>query len=208
MNSRISGWSTRLQWGHRLSAMETVEDRYSAWSVKHELQWGHRLSAMETWPVRALRRWCRWCFNGATAFRRWKRGLCGLYRRVCSRTAPRFNGATAFRRWKRFISGHIRARMLGLQWGHRLSAMETEEQIADDAITGDASMGPPPFGDGNSVTVPITVSAAYSLQWGHRLSAMESHPYDLPARQAVRASMGPPPFGDGKGYLRISSVVS
>ena len=37
------------------------------------LQWGHRLSAMETFPAQtAVRQWSS-SFNGATAFRRWKR---------------------------------------------------------------------------------------------------------------------------------------
>ena len=36
-----------------------------------------------------------------------------------------------------------------LQWGHRLSAMETADSLAAVEGEGEASMGPPPFGDGN-----------------------------------------------------------
>ena len=85
-----------LQWGHRLSAMETA-----LWSVRPRtwlaLQWGHRLSAMETPAHRPPRRPGRCPFNGATAFRRWKRAT---PRGRCIRSSS-FNGATAFRRWKR-----------------------------------------------------------------------------------------------------------
>ena len=60
-----------------------------------------------------------------------------------------FNGATAFRRWKR-------ARLLGAH--QRPHA---------------ASMGPPPFGDGNAVSGATVEEFERLLQWGHRLSAME-----------------------------------
>ena len=118
--------------------------------------------------------------------------------------APAFNGATAFRRWK--LS----------KWGHRLSAMETvgRPPCMQRSFNGATafrrwkhgkppSMGPPPFGDGNSARQPFlqwghrlsamatgmlilameTTSSQANLQWGHRLSAMET--------------WLPPPFGDG-----------
>ena len=59
-----------------------------------------------------------------------------------------------------------------LQWGHRLSAMETRRARSWSTGWHPASMGPPPFGDGN----------------------MQRH---APARVGIGASMGPPPFGDG-----------
>ena len=37
-----------LQWGHRLSAMETTQAELDAHEASTQLQWGHRLSAMET----------------------------------------------------------------------------------------------------------------------------------------------------------------
>ena len=87
---------TRLQWGHRLSAMETTDPNPRCWRCD-KLQWGHRLSAMET-PGH-----------------------------------PRPGGC-----------------QLGLQWGHRLSAMETLRLLVVISAQVVASMGPPPFGDGNA----------------------------------------------------------
>ena len=108
-------------------------------------------------------------FNGATAFRRWKPDVLD---------APfnhrhGFNGATAFRRWKHDdhpVGGRpIRVASMGpppfgggnlniedtadpidwLQWGHRLSAVETITPVGRFTATLTASMGPPPFGGGN-----------------------------------------------------------
>ena len=59
-----------------------------------------------------------------------------------------------------------------LQWGHRLSAMETGVGRKAHVFPHSASMGPPPFGDGNEVV------AVEQVVW-------------------VTASMEPPPFGDG-----------
>ena len=126
---------------------------------------GNRLARFlqaSVWPL---------CFNGATAFRRWK----PLRRRVVARLripasmepppfgdgnaartgslpAPSscFNGATAFRRWKPLRRRvKIQGRQL-LQWSHRLSAMET-------------------------VATGVMTAAQWALlQWSHRLSAMET----------------------------------
>ena len=156
-----------LQWGHRLSAMDTgllpaavhaiipasmvpppFGDGYDAGShhqvrVRATLQWGHRLSAMDTQHQRK-RRVRTAGFNGATAFRRWIRaaGRSPLSSSRC------FNGATAFRRWIP-------------RWPR-----------PDTWTPATASMGPPPFGDGyisRRLRVPLS----------------------------PQASMGPPPFGDG-----------
>ena len=106
------------------------------------LQWGHRLSAMETRSIR-LSAVVRWAFNGATAFRRWKR------RHVPgSGLEATFNGATAFRRWKRHLLPVVDT-VADLQWGHRLSAMETAPGRGCPLGLRRPSMGPPPFGDGN-----------------------------------------------------------
>ena len=85
-----------LQWGHRLSAMETTGTRtqcqdqgrrfngaiaFQRWKpVTHaggqiqtgQLQWGHRLSAMETYSFASSRGGTSASFNGAIAFQRWK----------------------------------------------------------------------------------------------------------------------------------------
>ena len=110
-----------LQWGHRLSAVETIIKHH--WYLNHcSLQWGHRLSAVETWHSAKPTRHPGGRFNGATAFRQWKRNsafICtrpgypasmgpppfgsGNLDRVCPPVAlcRGFNGATAFRQWKR-----------------------------------------------------------------------------------------------------------
>ena len=112
-----------------------------------------------------------------------------------------FNGATAFRRWKRPVPRcPFAVYLLPLQWGHRLSAMETSSPALPvcclfaapsmgpppfgdgNMVTIDgqrytpfsASMGPPPFGDGNMTDPKTGVTVEVKLQWGHRLSAMET----------------------------------
>ena len=135
------------------------------------------------------------CFNGATAFRRWKLDLPVdqvLLAVGASMGPPPFGdgnvNGTAYRFSVRAV----------LQWGHRLSAMETGTDCA--RITADtwASMGPPPFGDGNAhallaahqIATGFNEATAFrrwkqqpclrvlrfisALQWGHRLSAMET----------------------------------
>ena len=143
--------------------------------------------------IPCLRIWCR--FNGATAFRRWKHlsALVGWFRCAYASMGPPpfgdgnartaslalschrgFNGATAFRRWKRSHAVTASSFVARLQWGHRLSAMETPKCRVRHPRLSPASMGPPPFGDGN---------AAEPSQINNR----------------GLASMGPPPFGDGNG---------
>ena len=68
------------------------------------LQWGHRLSAMETTTVGYSGRPSSGTFNGATAFRRWKPVL---------QPGPALRGVIRY-----------------LQWGHRLSAMETQKDAS------------------------------------------------------------------------------
>ncbi len=110
-------------------------------------------------------------FNGATAFRQWKR-VCTAATAIAATTASMgpppsgsgnfsvspcrkinsasFNGATAFRQWK------LRGSLL------RSSPART------------ASMGPPPFGSGNHTTSAGLSCDTQTLQWGHRLSAVET----------------------------------
>ncbi len=184
-----------LQWGHRLSAVETFFGRLRAFPTLL-LQWGHRLSAVETctrlpflcsahslasmgppsfgggnMPVSPLRSRCVTCFNGATVFRRWKQN-----------SVPRLRGPPDV-----------------LQWGHRLSAVETLRcrtgtrmrlrgfngatvfrrwkrcsKIPNLGMLGLASMGPPSFGGGNDGTRQQLGERLCALQWGHRLSAVET----------------------------------
>ena len=63
-----------------------------------------------------------------------------------------------------------------------------------------ASMGPPPFGDGNNAEPVRRTGEPHGLQWGHRLSAMETDGMDGGGVVQGNASMGPPPFGDGNHH--------
>ena len=150
------------------------------------------------------------------------RSCCGGWTR---RSEP-FNGATAFRRWKPASPCWRTLMTSPLQWGHRLSAMETSITLLEDPDDEPPSMGPPPFGDGNLGTTfrsgtpsvflqwghrlsametrrrPRSTPSLTSLQWGHRLSAMETLPVGAGLPTAVAPSMGPPPFGDGNGISR------
>ena len=134
----------QLQWGHRLSAMES--------HPTGNLVIGHGYASMGPPPFGdgkglgpldggsepvasmgpppfgdgklgpATRKSARSrCFNGATAFRRWKGGP---FRSAQPHPQRCFNGATAFRRWKARPSRLAPGRNRPLQWGHRLSAME------------------------------------------------------------------------------------
>ena len=89
-----------------------------------------------------------------------------------------------------------------LQWCHRLSAMES---LGFDEAVGfvyDASMVPPPFGDGK----------LGDWQGGHRLhhASMVPPPFGdgklgdwQGGHRLHHASMVPPPFGDGKGIALV-----
>ncbi len=182
-----------LQWGHRLSAMEIQYATIAAQRIP-ALQWGHRLSAMER--LMQQRRYldvkhasmgpppfgdgkrsvappvsgCCPCFNGATAFRRWKTVISWY----CWSHLKCFNGATAFRRWK-VGGGYPRWPYRGaLQWGHRLSAME---RVMKYGIVGDVTIrfnGATAFRRWKGPSGCCGRPSASLLQWGHRLSAMES----------------------------------
>ena len=187
-----------LQWGHRLSAMEMTIVQAEV-GRGYELQWGHRLSAMETSKSGRARNITSSGFNGATAFRRWKRRDSNR-----SQKSPPLLGRRASMGPPPFGDGN------------RTGPLRLMRQARK------ASMGPPPFGDGNWQLNPEEHRAWLLLQWGHRLSAMETRGYRrtpvarpgsfngatafrrwkrarlLGAHQRPHAaSMGPPPFGDG-----------
>ena len=160
---------------------------------KTNLQWGHRLSAMETCRICSVDSCEVYSFNGATAFRRWKRAREGPppfeetaqseesalqwgHRLSAMETAPTldvdvavtqpFNGATAFRRWKLFQRKP--GQRVTLVPFNGATAFRRWKLEMEDLWLEQTSMGPPPFGDGNHG------------------EAVASDP-----------SMGPPPFGDG-----------
>ena len=122
----------------------------------------------------------RSCFNGATAFRRWRwrSTLLG-----CPAWISGFNGATAFRRWRYGLPSPVIRFSCRLQWGHRLSAMEMAHIAWSE------------------------FSRVELLQWGHRLSAMEIRHAGV-GRWRYDASMRPPPFGDGDGRYRTEGSSS
>ena len=136
--------ATSLQWGHRLSAMEIGREYGAPSDVQAAsmgpppfgdgnsvsaleravsstvLQWGHRLSAMEIWGVTEM----------VDTIRRlqWGHRLSAMEIALAKRHEHRKHK---------------------LQWGHRLSAMEIRGVHAPEHRADLASMGPPPFGDGN-----------------------------------------------------------
>ena len=180
-----------LQWGHRLSAMETCTP--ARWSGSARRFNG--ATAFRRWK-RARRSSSRWpctCFNGATAFRRWKRARRSSSRWPCTC----FNGATAFRRWKLVGSHNVLLAVVQLQWGHRLSAMETYYQAPFFGYATQASMGPPPFGDGNFSALWETSSPRSCFNGATAFRRWKPVPETLIPFGGQVASMGPPPFGDG-----------
>ena len=101
----------------------------------------------------------------------------------------RFNGATAFRRWKRFHDQTTRSPYPWLQWGHRLSAMETTGQPyilnATPALQWGHRLSAMETAEALQMSVPSVV-----LQWGHRLSAMETAESETKASRALLLQWG------------------
>ena len=108
------------------------------------LQWGHRLSAMESASTMTRVPCCTDCFNGATAFRRWK----VLQADRAWRASWCFNGATAFRRWKERDGGAARGLHLPASMGPPPFGDGKTVWVVSVPPVEVASMGPPPFGDG------------------------------------------------------------
>ncbi len=140
-------------------------------------------------------------------------------------TSSSFNGATAFRRWKRqanqYGEGADEASMGPPPFddGNRVVGQPLlrgrEPSMGpppfDDgnrngrnitALQPDASMGPPPFDDGNCRTPRTSFQRREASMGpppfgdGNLLVA----PYQLPC---LLASMGPPPFGDGNSTIMV-----
>ena len=132
------------------------------------LQWGHRLSAMET----------------------------SLPSSSPRRLSPCFNGATAFRRWKRFTPRISVRQHLSLQWGHRLSALETVRVVGVIGGSTQLQWGHR-LSAMETLFEQDTWLNQWMLQWGHRLSAMETKLAYILGLGRFDASVGPPPFGDG-----------
>ncbi len=109
-----------------------------------KLQWGHALSGMDTMQ---WRRWMTQdeSFNGAMPFQAWIPTLCArlMRLRMC------FNGAMPFQAWiSAWNALLMRCQSQSLQWGHALSGMDIQHWCYQIARDQDASMGPCPFRHG------------------------------------------------------------
>ncbi len=157
-----------LQWGHRLSAVETRSGRRSSRTASRFngatvfRRWkrdtapvarsGRGRASMRPPsfgggnfpPSHCSRNSC--CFNGATVFRRWKLEMNKAAQTavVASMGPPSFGGGNAGCRLSQPMHP------MGLQWGHRLSAVETRREAWLRLPVTPASMGPPSFGGGNA----------------------------------------------------------
>ena len=204
-----------LQWGHRLSAMETRSSTGLHPEVHHPSM-GHRLSAMETLQQLEMRLEAmvpsmgpppfgdgnfggEYSLMAISGILQWGHRLSAMETAKLLSSAIKeqsLHGATAFRRWK------LAAATIGLtpasilQWGHRLSAMETGKTLL--AITPKVNLQ-----WGHRLSAMETYLAKRQkesvghLQWGHRLSAMETRGASSEYSGDNTPSMGPPPFGDG-----------
>ena len=144
---------------------------------------------------------------------------------------PSFNGAIAFQRWKHAGITMMIDKTRDLQWGHRLSAMETgygghglgcwwssfngaiafqrwkRPDHRDNHGSDRPSMGPSPFSDGNnprfrpSWLYPSPFNGATAFQ---RWKLQTSSLGDW---ASIGPSMGPPPFSDGNRSLWLASVM-
>ena len=134
-----------LQWGHRLSAVETRQAVGNAGPGGEQLQWGHRLSAVGT------------LLSGAV----------GLHQAQPSMGPPPFGSGNRDRRNGQ--GGCSNASMGPPPFG---SGNNNQAPLVSKPLL--ASMGPPPFGSGNMALRKTHPSSWRALQWGHRLSAVET----------------------------------
>ncbi len=85
-----------------------------------------------------------------------------------------------------------------LQWGRRLSAVESSPVLSlfRDFLL--ASMGPPPFGGGKLQPSPILSGARDCFNGAAAFRRWKEPKLPHPHFRCWVASMGPPPFGGGK----------
>ena len=187
----------------------SAPSRYGASASAH-LQWGHRLSAMET-SSPALPVCCLFAAPSMGPPPFGDGNVQSRAARLLSICCP-FNEATAFRRWKRPVPRcPFAVYLLPLQWGHRLSAMETSSPaLPVCCLFAAPSMRPPPFGDGNvqsraarllSICCPFNGATAFR-RWKRPVPRC---PF---ACLFAAPSMRPPPFGDGNVQSRAARLLS
>ena len=142
------------------------------------------------------------CFNGATAFRWWKQALSQRQPRP---PVPASMGPPPFVGGNRQVTpeGVVHVRLL--QWGHRLSLVETSKASRCWGSPRAASMGPPPFVGGNPSRLSRVITRSEELQWGHRLSLVETTRGGRHGQVPGAASMGQPPFVGGNASCRPAS---
>ncbi len=135
-----------LQWGHRLTSVETGQSKHQHRPQK-QLQWGHRLTSVETSPssianCHFLRR-----FNGATDLHRWKHdaGIKLYWDTGASMGPPTYIGGNCV--CQNAQQNHY---IKALQWGHRLTSVETDLKRIGGTSYLIASMGPPTYIGGNN----------------------------------------------------------
>ena len=85
-----------------------------------------------------------------------------------------FNGANAFQRWIHSVIGSLVSWALSLQWGQRLSALDTGGLHDESRLRRAASMGPTPFSVGYPPISDDGMGIPTTLQWGQRLSALDT----------------------------------
>ena len=111
--------------------------------------------------------------------------------------SPGFNGATAFRRWKRAGAMPVAAAVSAASMEPPPFGDGNIPRTRRIRPHQHASMEPPPFGDGNDAIIDYRAALGTMLQWSHRLSAMETAKEHVYWQVIGHASMEPPPFGDG-----------
>ena len=165
-----TSWPPILQWGHRLSVVETLAPYLCPLTFYTALQWGHPLSAVETKLPTSGNGMMLPSFNGATAFRWWKLGsqLPGRRRGTASMGPPPFGGGN--RKPDRQLG---RWNMM-LQWGHRLSVVETTSRRHWNTKSPSSFNGATAFRWWKLADRNLVSNLALCLQWGHRLSVVET----------------------------------
>ena len=158
-------------------------------------------TAFRPWKRPRRRRW-PWSwrpFNGATAFRPWK-PRCPFVQ--LGPVAEPFNGATAFRPWKLALAPLIMDLFLTFNGATAFRPWKPVVGYLKGFISGGnvPSMEPQPFGHGNKSCYGYAHQrpGKPTLQWSHSLSAMEtSETSPSMLSSGAHPSMEPQPFGHG-----------
>ena len=179
-----------LQWGQRLSALDTYQGEEMTLADLFRLQWGQRLSALDTALAGEEIDAQSPASMGPTPF------SVGYHGRL-TWTWRCFNGANAFQRWIHVVPNRNSANPDWLQWGQRLSALDTDRRGDICPAYDVASMGPTPFSVGYNFMDFVYFLLGYA--------SMGPTPFSVGyvawavgrGDGSSRASMGPTPFSVG-----------